>query len=48
MQHYSREINKVDADAVRAVARKYLISDKQTIAVLTPVGEQSELAKNER
>jgi len=48
MQHYSREINKVDANAVLAVARKYLIEDKQTIAVLTPVSEQSELAKNER
>ena len=48
MQQYSSEINKVDAEAVRAVARKYLIEDSQTIAVLIPVSEQPELAENER
>jgi|TARA_B110000977_G_scaffold41643_1_gene56180 zinc protease len=47
MQNYSDEINKIDAQAVMAVARKYLIEDRQTIAILTPVSGQSEMAKNE-
>ena len=40
-------LDKIDAQAVMAVARKYLIEDRQTIAILTPVSGQSEMAKNE-
>ncbi len=41
MESYAENINKITAQDVRAVAKKYLIDDYKTVAVLVPIDKDS-------
>lgn len=45
MQQYADNVKKVTAEDIREVAKKYLIDERKTIAVLTPIKQKSFNAK---